>query len=355
MRNYKFILLSIFIPFIAIGQTRPYEILGTITGECHSKMYLFFDGNYRQRDSISCEIKDGKFYFKGNVTMPVQARLHMDQRSFIADFYLDNSKTYINCTNTIKIYNNGQDTMNMLSVVNVKGSATDKLRTDFEGWLNKLNNSNATDREKSEAYFEKLYAFIKKHPKSKVSSYLLAKASNFYYSQVKELSTLIDTSLNRSFEAKSVNDLLNRLDKSKYKAVGVDFHDFAFMDSSGHEVSTKQLRGKYTLIVCWASWCKPCRAEHPELNAIYEKYKEKGLAMVGISLDKEKEKWIKAIAKDQLLWEQLNDPNASEGEFSKYYGIEAIPSNFLLDENGKIMGTDLSPKEVEEMIVDKLK
>jgi thiol-disulfide isomerase/thioredoxin len=355
MRNNKFILLFIFIPFIAFSQAKPFEIFGTITGEYHSKMYLFFEGNYKQRDSISSEIKDGKFYFKGSIPMPVQARLHMDQRSFIGDFYLDNNKTYINCDNIIKIYNNGQDTMNMLSITSVKGSATDKLRSDFEVWLADLNKSGLSEGEKMGAYYDKLYQFIRKHPKSKVSPYLLGKASPFFYSQVKELSTLIDPSLDKSFEQKSVDALLNQLDKSKNKVTGADFHDFIFHDSSGHEINTNQLRGKYTLIVCWASWCKPCRAEHPELNALYEKYKDKGLMMIGISIDKEKEKWTQALVKDKLQWTQIIDTNASDGEFARYYDIEAIPMNFLLDENGKILGVGLSSKEIEELIVDKLK
>lgn len=282
--------------------------------------------------------------------MPIQGRLHMDQQSLITDIYIDNSKTYIKCTTKMNIFNKGQDTLNLLSVTSVKNSNTDKLKSEFETWLEKLKKSKTSDEDKREAYYEKLSDFIKKRPKNKLSPYLLGKASSLLYSQVKELCTLIDTSLNKTFETKSIKNLLNQLDKSKNSAIGVVFQDFALKDSSGHEIDLKQFRGKYRLIVCWASWCKPCRVEHPDLNVLYEKYKGKGFEMIGVSLDKEKEKWTKAIIKDGLNWTQVIDQKVFDGEMAKYYGIEAIPTNFLLDKEGKILGVGLTPKEIEQMI-----
>ncbi len=351
MKNIKCSLIFILLSFYSFSQTKSFEIFGTITGNYNSKIYLFFDGNYKQRDSISSEIKDGKFYFKGKAALPIQGRLHMDQQSFIRDVYIDNSKTYIICSTKMNITNNGRDTMNMLSVVSVKGSENDKLKSTFETWLEEENNSNASDEDKREAYYQELSSFLKTHPKNKVGPYLLEKASSLFYSQVKELSNLIDTSLKNTFEVKTINSLLNQLDKSKNSAVGIEFQDFILKDSNDIEIDTKKFRGKYTLIVCWASWCKPCRIEHPDLNVLYKKYKDKGFEMVGISFDKEKEKWTKAIIKDELNWPQVIDPNAFDGEMPKYYGIEAIPTNFLLDQEGKILGVGLTPKEVEEIVM----
>ena len=350
MKDFKLSFIFLFVPLFSYCQNRSFEIFGTIRGGFNSKIYLFFDGNYKQKDSLSSEIKDGKFYFKGTAPMPVQARLHMDQQSLICDLYIDNSRTEVKCTTRIDVYNEGKDTLNMLSVINVKGSATDKLKSDFEASLEKIKKSNLLDEQKREAYYQHLSAFIKNHPKSKVSPYLLAKASTLFYSQVKQLSTFIDTSLNKTFEAKGVTRLLNQLDKSKNSAIGIAFNDVVLKDSSGQEVNTKQFRGKYTLIVFWASWCGPCRAEHPELNNLYTRYKDKGFEIVGISLDKDKEKWKKAMVKDRLDWIQIIEPNAFDGEIARYYGIEAIPANFLLDKDGKIIGVQLTPKEIEAAI-----
>jgi len=121
-------------------------------------------------------------------------------------------------------------------------------------------------------------------------------------------------------------------------------------DSSGNEINTKQFNGKYTLIVCWTSWCTPCRAEHPDLNVLYKKYKDKGFVIVGVSLDRDKQMWKQAIAKDQLLWPQLIDPNAFDGEMAKYYGIEGVPASYLLDKDGKIVGVGLTSEKIEATI-----
>ena len=350
MKDFKLSIIFVFVPLFSFCQNKPFEIFGTITGNFKGKIYLFFDGNYKQKDSISSEIIGGKFYFAGTAPMPIQARLHMDQQSLICDLYIDNSRTEVKCTTRIDVYNEGKDTLNMLSVVSVKGSTTDKLKSEFEILLKKINKSKLLDEEKREAYYRHLSVFIKKHPKSKVSPYLLGKASSLFYSQVKQLSSFIDTSLNKTFEAKGVTRLLNQLDKSKNSAIGVVFNDAVLKDSSGHEVDTRQFRGKYTLIVFWASWCGPCRAEHPDLNILYTKYKDKGFEMIGISLDVDKEKWKKAMLKDLLHWTQVIDSDAFNGDLAKYYGIEAIPVNFLLDKEGKIVGVSLTPKEIESTI-----
>ena len=350
MKNYKLCLLLIFLPFVSFCQDKSFEVFGTISGKYNSKIYIFFEGNYKQRDSISSEIKDGRFYFKGKTSMPIQARLHLDQQSFIRDIYIDNPKTYVHCSTKMKISNNGQDTMNMLSVVSVKGSATNKLKCDFEYWLETLNKSKLSDEEKRASYYQKLLGFIQKHPNSKVSAYLLGKASTLFYSQVKSLSALISPSLDNSFETKTIKNLLNQLDKSRNSAIGMAFQDLVLKDSNGHEVTTKQFRGKYTLLVCWASWCKPCRVEHPKLNILYNTYKDKPFEMVGVSFDKDREKWTQAVIKDQLHWTQLIDPYSFDGEMAKYYGIEAIPANFLLDKEGKIIGVGLTPEEIKTTI-----
>jgi thiol-disulfide isomerase/thioredoxin len=350
MKQIRFFFSFILISSFSFCQNRQFEIFGTLTGDFNSKIYLFFEGNYLQRDSISSEIKNGKFYFKGVVPMPIQARLHLDQQSLISDVYIDNRKTYITCNTKMNILNNGEDTLNLLTVVSTINSNTDKLKASFESWADKLKKSAASVEDKRLTYYEKLFVFIKKHPKNKLSPYLLGKSSSLFYSQVKELSSLIDSSLDNTFETKGVKNLLKQLDKSKNRAIGVAFRDIALNDSTGNEINTKQFRGKYTLIVCWASWCKPCRAEHPDLNILYGKYKAMGFEMLGISLDKDKEKWTKAIVKDELYWPQVIDPKAFDGDMAKYYAIEAIPENFLIDKEGKILGVGLTPDEVEAMI-----
>src|SRR5690242_20436108 len=103
MLKIAMFLFAVILAITSTAQTQRFEIFGTIQGQHYSKVYLFFDGNLKQKDSLSSEIKDGKFHFSGSVQMPALARLVLDdQNSFIADVYIDNSKTYVACTNEIK-------------------------------------------------------------------------------------------------------------------------------------------------------------------------------------------------------------------------------------------------------------
>jgi thiol-disulfide isomerase/thioredoxin len=360
MRILTFILFLLS-PSLLFSQAKPFEIFGSISGEYYSKVYLFFDGNYKQRDSLSSEIKDGRFYFKGSVSMPVLARLSLDdQNSFIADLYIDDNKTSVACTNEIKTYkaaDNKLDTMNIFKLTSVHGSQIEDLKSKFNNWLAELMKSQKTDEEKQDGYYLKLTDFVKQHPKSRLSPYLVGNATTLYFHQVQELSNLYDASLRDSYEGKNVTKLMERLDKSKRSTEGVLFHDFVLKDTSGHDESTKELRGKYTLIVFWASWCGPCRAEHPELNRLYEQYKNKGLAIVGISIDEDRDKWAKAVSKDKLQWPQFSDLKRRSG-IGDYYGLietgEGIPFNILLDKDGRIIDKKVSLEHLETILEGRL-
>jgi len=331
--------LLLFIPFFSFAQARLFEIFGTIKGEYNSKVYLFFENNFRAKDSISAPIENGKFYFKGTLpNTPALARLHLDQTSHIADVFIEGGTVYVNCINSLIIQKgkkNTLDTTNVVRAVSVTGSKTESLKRSLESRLNQLDSTNKSDNEKREDRYEILTQFVKKYPRSRVSAYLLSKSSNLYFSQLKQLTSQLDTSLNKTIEWQALQKLLVRLDRSPLSRPGQPFHDFSFKDSSDIVTNLKGLRGKFTVVVLWASWCIPCRRDNPELNKLHEQYKEKGVQLIGVSIDTDKAMWKNAIEKDKLLWPQLIDPN---DEVSKYYGLEGFPQHIILDENGKIIG-----------------
>ena len=344
------ILLMLILPFVSYCQSQSFEVFGTITGTYNSRVYLFYNDNYKQKDSISAEIKDGKFYIKATAALPIQGRFHLDQQSYIQDVYLDGKMIFLSCTNRIQVHGRDKDTINDFRITGVKGSKTENLKRGFEDWLTALKSSGKTEEEKNKLYYDRLYAFARQNPKTKVSPYLIGKASSLRYSQIKTLSRLIDSTLFTTFEGKGITKLLNSLDKAKNKAVGNTFLDVVLQDAAGASFDIKELRGKFVLVDFWASWCGPCRKAFPELKELYDTLKGKDFVIIGISLDKNKDQWKAALSKEGLPWKQLIDEKGFNGQLALYYDIEAVPTGFLLDKEGRIMGTDLTIKEILEMI-----
>lgn len=134
--------------------------------------------------------------------------------------------------------------------------------------------------------------------------------------------------------------------------LGSKAKDFTQNDLNGKPVSLSSFKGKYVLVDFWASWCAPCRAENPTVVKAFNTYKDKGFAILGVSLDAQntKQAWIDAIAKDGLVWTQVSDLKSFNNEAAVLYGVKAIPQNFLIDPNGVIVAKNLRGNALEEKL-----
>ena len=139
----------------------------------------------------------------------------------------------------------------------------------------------------------------------------------------------------------------NRLASLKQFTIGSVAPEISLPDANGKTVTLSSLKGKYVLIDFWAAWCGPCRQENPNVVAAYNKFKGKGFEVYGVSLDDNKDKWVGAIEKDKLTWINVSDLGGWQSSAAKLYGVTAIPKNFLLDKQGKIVAKNLRGSALE--------
>lgn len=185
---------------------------------------------------------------------------------------------------------------------------------------------------------------IESNPNSIVSVMILQDMLNstaYSSSELRELYENLNPEIKQSPLAKMVKNSLDKMSKTE---IGSKAPAFSAPTPQGDELALNDVLGKVTLVDFWASWCKPCRVENPNIVDVYNKYHDEGFNIIQVSLDRpgQKDRWVQAIEDDNLgEWNHVSNLMFWQEPIAVEYGVRAIPAAFLLDENGKIIAKDL--------------
>ncbi|OEJ99547.1 TlpA disulfide reductase family protein [Roseivirga misakiensis] len=335
MKNSRKLLSIIALSLICIygkaQQTLNFEVEGSTEQDYNDFIYLSFG---EKVDSL--KVVDNKFYFKGQVNHVTEARIHTKNGYVTEGVYLEDGKTVVK----ISIKDN------ITSITSIRGNKTHNITMDLVSFYEE----NSEKEEFRGLFYDKMDEVISQNPRNQLSGTMLSEIIMdpiFTFEEAMSLFSKLDTTV------QSANDLSAikiSLDKLKNTKIGNPFPTFNFPNKDGESIDIADYRGSYLLVEFWASWCGGCRIANPALVEIRKEYASKGFDIMGVSIDRSRAAWLKAIEKDGLTWENTLADGEFNNETLKKLKIQYLPSNYLLDPNGNIAAINIKPKELKRKL-----
>ncbi|MEM9075990.1 MAG: TlpA disulfide reductase family protein [Bacteroidota bacterium] len=366
----KFASIVLIIAFLAACNSKPegFVINAKVSGELENgtKVYLKTTDSLNQLQDIdTTTVENGVFSFAGTQEMPKLHYIFLESNRGNIPLFLENGDIDLKFQ---------KDSLNYAQL---KGTPQNELFMKFLGESRKMaERARSMQRDMNEAaraqdtatvtalreeYLElqddvKSFNidFAKENPDAIISALILG---NLLVSKAlpnEEIQEIYDALTPEIKASEPGENLKEQLDKLKNTEIGSVAPEFSAPTPQGDLLALSDIKGKVTLIDFWAAWCRPCRLENPNIVEVYKKYHDKGLNVVGVSLDARAEDWNKAIEADGLEWNHISNLKRFQDPIAQLYNINAIPAAFLLDENGVIVAKNLRGPALEQKVAELL-
>ena len=350
-----------------------YEVSGTIDNlEDGTAVYLQrIDENKRLAAVDTTTIKDGKFTFKEEkLAEPEMNLLTVEGINANVIFIAENEKikitAYKDSLRSSKVKGGKENEYFSAYFNEVISSSKEKQKLQQEGMAAMRSGESETIeviKNEMEAIDKsstrKRLALLDEHPDAMVSTIILNDLIGTGMLTADEASDAFDslsTKLKDSAKGKEISEVIAKMKAqeiaSKLASIGNAAPEFSAPTPEGDELALKDVLGKYTIVDFWASWCRPCRQENPNVVKLYNKYHDKGLNIISVSLDRpeEKDRWLQAIETDKMNWYHVSNLKYWQDPIVRQYGITAIPATYLLDEKGIIIDKNLRGDALAEKL-----
>lgn len=357
MRRILYLFITVLLFSCNENDSNSYQLEGTALGYEDGTQIFYFeiDGNNQSKVTDTLEVVNGKFsgsypkiddtalHFlrigEGNANIlffveneDIKATLYKDsiQASYVSGG--KQNELYVEFQNESKKI--AKKRLEITKALNQAQLEQDGIMvTEFRQELNALASG-------EQAYKRK---FVNENGSSVFGLMLLSEMFSKQEIPANEVTAILDGLGPKMASNELAADLRATIEANKQANVGYPAPDFSATTPDGEQLSLKDAMGKYTIIDFWASWCRPCRMENPNVVNVYNKYHDKGLNIISVSLDKagQEERWKKAIADDKMNWYHVSNLKFWQDPIARQYNVRSIPATFLLDENGIIIDKNL--------------
>jgi peroxiredoxin len=356
----QLVILLLLIPAGLLAQTG-FVIKGTVTGLAEGSRVMLTDVNNATDTLARSTVKNGSFELKGIIKEANLYQLNFDATQKKATLFIGNDNV------TVK------GNVDQLQELQIKGSPVHDDFVAFQSTFNPLFRTLTEMNRKLSAapnvqpgdslmlaytnQLEKIKTAIGQFTADKKNS-PVTPFMQVVTSELEQDITVLEKNFNLLAAAGQAGFygkiLKQRIDDAKIGAVGTQALEFTQNDTTGKPVQLASFRGKYVLVDFWASWCRPCRMENPNVVNAFNKFKGKNFTVLGVSLDRDKSPWIQAIKDDNLTWTHVSDLKFWQNDVARLYKVEGIPQNFLIGPDGKIVGKNLRGEALQAKLCELL-